>query len=113
MVGSMKAWSHDIERDSKAYQDRHYRAHWQPLWAIIGLVLCTLLVIFGGWNAVFELCAGSLRVPTSESVVDVILIYTGMSCRFPPREYGSHLTIFSLVFSCLFTLLTNSRTAQN
>ena len=83
---SMKSWSQFIERDSEAYRQRHYRAHWQPIWAIIGLVLCLLLVIFGGWNAVFELCSGSHQVPARDSIVDLIFIYMGVSCLIPSKD---------------------------
>ena len=75
----MQCWAQDIERDSESYRSRHYRAHWQPLWAIIGLVLCVLLIIFGGWNAVYDLCSGSRLVPARDSIVDLVFIYIGVS----------------------------------
>ena len=79
MRDSMESWPQDIERDSPVYRSTRYRASWQPLWAIVGIILCLLLLIFAGWNAVYELCRQSPRVPTSDSMVDLIFIYIGVS----------------------------------
>lgn len=51
----MRKYERLINRDGEYYMKHHYRAHWQPMWAIIGLVGCTLLMIFSGWSAVYEL----------------------------------------------------------
>ncbi|KAL8686801.1 MAG: hypothetical protein Q9218_006857 [Villophora microphyllina] len=55
----------------------HYRAHWQPLWAILGLTLCTLLMVFSGWAAIYDLCAKSPGVDWRDSVVDLVASYLG------------------------------------
>lgn len=57
----------------------HYRANWQPLWAILGLVLCTLLVVTQGWAAIYDLCAASPGVSKEDSIVDIIAAYLGVS----------------------------------
>lgn len=75
----MKRHSGTINRDSDQYSQSHYRAHWQPLWAILGLVLCTLLVITQGWAAVYDLCAKSKGVPKRDSIADLVEAYVGVS----------------------------------
>ncbi|KAL8704701.1 MAG: hypothetical protein Q9201_002163 [Fulgogasparrea decipioides] len=66
-----------IDRDSEAYRKKHYRAHWQPLWAILGLTLCTLLMFFSGWAAIYDLCAKSPGVDQGDSIVDLLASYLG------------------------------------
>lgn len=67
-----------IDRDSHSYRRDHYRGSWQPLWAIIGLVSCTLLMLFSGWPAIYNLCAKSEQVPISDSIVDLVADYLGV-----------------------------------
>lgn len=67
-----------INRDAEEYRDRHYRAHWQPLWAILGLVLCTLLMVFSGWSAIYKLCAESPGVDRGDAIVDLVASYLGV-----------------------------------
>ena len=57
----------------------HYRANWQPLWAILGLVLCTLLVVTQGWAAIYDLCASSPGVSKGDSIADIVTAYLGVS----------------------------------
>ncbi|KAI9800303.1 MAG: Cationic amino acid transporter 2 [Piccolia ochrophora] len=45
-----------FSRDDPTYKKKHYRAHWQPLWAIFGLFACTMIIIFSGWPAIYLLC---------------------------------------------------------
>ncbi|KAL8738318.1 MAG: hypothetical protein Q9181_000861 [Wetmoreana brouardii] len=66
-----------IDRDSEGYRREHYRAHWQPLWAILGLTLCTLLMFFSGWAAIYDLCANSPGVDRGDSIVDLVASYLG------------------------------------
>ena len=75
----MKLFPNTIDRDTDDYQAEHYRAHWQPLWAIIGLVLCTLLIISSGWAAVYDLCVQSRGVTREDSIVDLATAYVGVS----------------------------------
>ena len=77
--GRMKLFPNTIRRDSDEYCRVHYRAHWQPFWAILGLVLCTLLVVTQGWTAIYDLCAKSEGVSKEDSIVDLIAAYIGVS----------------------------------
>ncbi|KAL9584770.1 MAG: hypothetical protein Q9203_004530 [Teloschistes exilis] len=76
-LAAIKFYKRTIDRDSPFYSLRHYRAHWQPLWAILGFVLCTLLMLFSGWSAIYSLCAKSSGVDWSDSVVDLVAFYLG------------------------------------
>ncbi|KAI4181866.1 MAG: hypothetical protein LQ348_004949 [Seirophora lacunosa] len=76
-LAAIKYYKRSINRDSAVYRDRHYRAHWQPVWAILGLVLCTLLVVFSGWTAIYDLCARSPGVDRGEAIVAVVASYLG------------------------------------
>ncbi|MCJ1417616.1 Cationic amino acid transporter 2 [Xylographa parallela] len=80
-----KAGLHRLEtqeifsRDDDLYRRRHYRAHWQPLCAIFGLVGCLLIVLFSGWPAIYLLHIGahpSIK-PTSYLIADVVGAYVG------------------------------------
>lgn len=42
-------------RDRDPYMSKHYRAHWQPTWAYVGLIGCILIVLFSGWPAIYIL----------------------------------------------------------
>ena len=75
----MKLFPNTIDRNRSDYRDRHYRAHWQPMWAIIGLVLCTLLLLSLGWGAVYDLCAKTQGVTKEDSIVDLAAAYPGVS----------------------------------
>lgn len=77
-LAAIKYYKRSINRDSAVYRDRHYRAHWQPVWAILGLVLCTLLVVFSGWTAIYDLCARSPGVDRGDAVVAVVASYLGV-----------------------------------
>ena len=80
---SIKFYSQTLNRDSESYRQKHYRAHWQPLWAILGLVLCSLLMLFSGWAAIYDLAAKSKNVSRADSIVDLIAAYLGVSPLFP------------------------------
>ena len=75
----MKMFPNTINRDAAYYKERHYRAHWQPLWAIIGLVLSTTIMLSSGWAAIYDLCAGSKGVRKEDSIVDLATTYLGVS----------------------------------
>lgn len=75
----MKFFPNTINRESKLYITERYRAHWQPLWAYLGLVLCLLLVITSGWGAVYDLCAKTNGVTKEDSIVDLTTAYLGVS----------------------------------
>lgn len=75
----MKVFPSTIKRDSESYKSKHYRAHWQPLWAYLGLVLCVLLIITSGWGAVYDLSAKTKGVTTEDSIVDLATAYLGVS----------------------------------
>ncbi|KAL8767349.1 MAG: hypothetical protein Q9209_006112 [Squamulea sp. 1 TL-2023] len=76
-LSAIKFYKRTINRDGKGYREKHYRAHWQPLWAILGLVLCTLLMFFSGWAAIYDLIAESPGVNRADSIVDLIAAYLG------------------------------------
>ena len=94
----MKLFPGTINRDAPSYTKSHYRAHWQPLWAVLGVVLCTMLVVTQGWTAVYDLCAHSKEVRKEDSIVDLIFAYLGvrsLSCGLNPRADS----IYSLSYS--------------
>ncbi|KAI4218845.1 MAG: hypothetical protein L6R36_008721, partial [Xanthoria steineri] len=76
-LSAIKFYSQTLNRDSDSYRQKHYRAHWQPLWAILGLVLCSLLMLFSGWAAIYDLAAKSKNVSRADSIVDLIAAYLG------------------------------------
>ncbi|KAL8732602.1 MAG: hypothetical protein Q9166_002575 [cf. Caloplaca sp. 2 TL-2023] len=76
-LSAIKFYKRTIDRDSPGYRKKHYRAHWQPVWAILGLVLCTLLMLFSGWAAIYDLAAKSPGVSRADSIVDLIATYLG------------------------------------
>ncbi|KAL8627765.1 hypothetical protein Q9189_006534 [Teloschistes chrysophthalmus] len=87
----IKFYKRTIDRDSPFYRLRHYRAHWQPLWAILGFTLCTLLMLFSGWSAIYDLCVKSAAVDWRDSVVDLVASYLG------PILFALILIIYKLV----------------
>ena len=70
----------------------YYRAHWQPFWAIFGLVGCIMIVIFSGWPAVYLLSAGEAFLtqnhlkPKNYLAADVAGAYSGVSEFFRSRS---------------------------
>lgn len=44
-----------LSRNEKIYKKKHYRAHGQPIWAWIGLIGSSLIVIFTGWPPLYIL----------------------------------------------------------
>jgi len=49
---------HDrLSRNEVSYTSLYYRGHWQPLCAYVGIVGCTLLVLFSGWVPIYILAA--------------------------------------------------------
>lgn len=45
------------------------------MWAILGLVLCSLLAVSQGWADIYDLCAASPEVSKEDSIVDIIAVY--------------------------------------
>ncbi|KAL8796526.1 MAG: hypothetical protein Q9195_001200 [Heterodermia aff. obscurata] len=66
-----------MDRDGKMYKQNHYRAHWQPFWAYLGLLLCSLLMIFSGWAAIYDLVAKPEGVGQEDAIVDLVAAYLG------------------------------------
>ncbi|KAL8838574.1 MAG: hypothetical protein Q9176_004971 [Flavoplaca citrina] len=91
-IAAIKFYKNTLNRDSDYYRQKHYRAHWQPLWAILGLVLCSLLMIFSGWAAIYDLAAKSKNVPRADSIVDLIATYLG------PFLFFTLLIIYKLFY---------------
>ena len=77
----MVAYKEIMYRDGRTYKEKHYRAHWQPVWAYLGLLLCSLLVVSGGWAAIYDLVSGSPGVKRQDSIVDLVAVYLGVSMR--------------------------------
>ena len=77
----MATYKETVYRDGRVYKEKHYRAHWQPLWAYLGLLLCSLLMVFGGWAAIYDLVVGSPGVDRRDSIVDIVAVYLGVSMR--------------------------------
>ncbi len=74
----MKLFPNTIDRNIPYYKDRHYRAHWQPMWAMIGLGLCTMLMLSSGWASIYDLCAKTKGVTKEDSIVDLAFSYVGV-----------------------------------
>lgn len=74
----MKLFPNTIDRNKQYYRDKHYRAHWQPMWAMIGLVLCTILMLSFGWAAIYDLCAKTKGVTKGDSIIDLATAYFGV-----------------------------------
>lgn len=68
-----------MDRDGRAYKSNHYRAHWQPLWAVLGIFLCSLLLLFSGWSAIYDLVVRSKGIARRDSIVDIVAAYLGVS----------------------------------
>ena len=83
---SMKLFPNRIDRNRSYYKDKHYRAHWQPLWALFGLVSCAILILSFGWNAVYDLCTKAEGVSKEDSIVDLMTAYCGVSEHFPVQS---------------------------
>jgi hypothetical protein len=74
-----------FSRDDDGYMNKYYRAHGQPSWAIFGLFSCIIVVIFGGWPAIYLLSAGEAFLtqnqlkPKYYLAADVAGAYSGVS----------------------------------
>ncbi|KAL8961745.1 MAG: hypothetical protein Q9193_001743 [Seirophora villosa] len=102
---AIKYYKRSINRDSAVYRGRHYRAHWQPVWAILGLVLCTLLVIFSGWTAIYDLCARSPGVDRGDTIVAVVAFYLGLT-----HDIGQPFLFFAILITYKLVKRTRIRT---
>lgn len=54
------------------------------MWAIIGLFLCTILMLSFGWTGVYDLCVETKGVTKEDSIVDLATAYLGVSKAFLP-----------------------------
>jgi hypothetical protein len=66
----MRRYERLTNRDGEYYMRHTYRTHWQPMWAIVGVVSCTLLMTFSGWSAIYDLCKVRMIDGKEVSVVD-------------------------------------------
>lgn len=70
-------------RNDPPYRGRHYRGHWQPMFAIVGLIGCVLITLFSGWSAIYILKARANLVgkedlkPNSKLAWDLVGAYAG------------------------------------
>lgn len=81
-----------ISRDGSPYMDLYYRGHWQPFCAYVGLLGCTLLVLFSGWVPIYILSAkGKLGgndnlLGNNALIAQIVGAYSGVS--FPHWLYN-------------------------
>ena len=74
-----------FSRDHPLYAKRYYRAHWQPVWAWIGLVGVSLIILFSGWPAIYimvarrTLATDTLLKSNALLAADLIGAYSGVS----------------------------------
>ncbi|KAL8951015.1 MAG: hypothetical protein Q9222_002991 [Ikaeria aurantiellina] len=97
-LSAIKFYNKTIDRDGQGYRDKHYRAHWQPLWAILGLTLCTLLMVFSGWAAIYDLSVKSPDVDRGDSIVDLVASYLGVHTSDPCDETDADLSAQPFLF---------------
>ena len=94
-----------MDRDDKKYKLNHYyRAHWQPFWAYLGLLLCSLLVIFSGWAAIYDLIAKSEGVKREDAIVDLVAAYLGVSIQNIVHLVASLIMGKPVLFFCIYLL---------
>ena len=93
-----------MDRDGKMYKLNHYRAHWQPFWAYLGLLLCSLLMIFSGWAAIYDLCAKSAGVKRRDAIVDLVAAYLGVSIQLIAYQFVSLTMVKPVLFFCIYLL---------
>ncbi|KAI9805099.1 MAG: hypothetical protein M1825_000933 [Sarcosagium campestre] len=81
-AGLDRLGSQDVfSRDDPAYEQKHYRASWQPLCAWFGLGGCSLIIFTSGWPAIYllserESLAEGIKAP-KYLIFDVIGAYIG------------------------------------
>ena len=110
---SMKLYPNTIDRNRSDYRDRHYRAHWQPMWAVIGLSLCIALLLSLGWGAVYDICADTQGVTREDSIVDLASAYLGVSDSPTALNFLRFAdTLKSQPYSSACTLYTSSYTTH-
>ncbi|KAL8708758.1 MAG: hypothetical protein Q9220_006400 [cf. Caloplaca sp. 1 TL-2023] len=102
LTAAIKFYNRTIDRNGKGYRDKHYRAHWQPLWAILGLALCTLLMIFSGWAAIYDLSAKTPGINRGDLIVDLVAAYLGARTLKLDFKAGADLSLQPCLF---FTIL--------
>ena len=91
-----------MDRDKPSYRQNHYRAHWQPFWAYLGLFLCSLLMIFSGWSAIYDLIVRSQGVKTRDSIVDLVAAYIGVSTVATKHLNGQLIAFQPALFFSIF-----------
>ncbi|KAG9230141.1 amino acid permease/ SLC12A domain-containing protein [Amylocarpus encephaloides] len=81
--GITQLHSEYLDRDSDEYQQRHYRAHWQPLCAIFALFGLIMVILSSGWPSIYLLIKRNslstkdqLKSP-SRLAADVVGAYSG------------------------------------
>jgi amino acid permease len=65
-----------IDRDSEEFKKRFYRSRLQPLLAYIGIIGCSLFILFNGWET-FVLIARR-RITAKEAAIQLISSYLGL-----------------------------------
>lgn len=68
-------YSRTIRRSESAYKERFYRSPRQPFPAIFGIVSCSLLIIFNGWDTFYHISKGTIT--RGEAGVQIVAAYLG------------------------------------
>jgi hypothetical protein len=71
------ASSDSLNRKSPDYKQMYYRAPRQPFWAYVGLIFCSLLLLFNGWHTFYKINRGTIHA--SHATAGLIGSYGGVS----------------------------------
>ena len=74
----MKKFPGIVDRDDNSYEAKYYRARRQPFWAIVGLIGCTLVVLFSGWAPIYQLVIKSPGVKPRDAAEQIVGAYLGV-----------------------------------
>jgi len=68
-------YSRTVKRSDSAYKERFYRSPRQPFPAVFGIVSCSLLIIFNGWDTFYHISKGTIS--SGEAGVQIVAAYLG------------------------------------
>jgi len=64
-----------IDREHDSYKVKYYKSPRQPFPAYFGIISCTLLVIFNGWDTFYRISKGTIT--RNDAAVDLVAAYLG------------------------------------
>lgn len=64
-----------IDREHDSYKETYYKSPRQPLPAYFGLISCSLLVIFNGWDTFYRIGKGNIT--RNDAAVGLVAAYLG------------------------------------